>query len=164
MKSNFIPYYYYEGQILNPSKIIVEKELEKAVNAELDNCKNIEGKDFKLEFRNPRTKVFIKEKELLFDIYFPVTIDIDGKSTALFRDYQINRISGSKEILPSIIVEIPSRKSFEIPVTSSQQASLQKYIGLRMTLNDQARGFFGGPTGEFYPDTSPLDKMFRNKK
>ncbi|MEK6872410.1 MAG: hypothetical protein AABW90_00170 [Nanoarchaeota archaeon] len=107
---NFLTYYYYQGQILNPSKIIVEKELEKAVNAELDNCKNIEGKDFKLEFRNPRTKVFIKEKELLFDIYFPVTIDIDGKSTALFRDYQINRISGLNDILETANFMTESRK------------------------------------------------------
>ncbi len=108
--NNFLTYYYYQGKILNPSKITIEKELEKAVNIELIKCKNIDTTGFKLEFKSPKTKVSIKEKELLFNINYPITINVDEKSTTILRDYQIKRISGLNDILETANFMTESRK------------------------------------------------------
>lgn len=106
----FFTYYYYQGQILNPSKTIVEKELEKAVNSELEKCKNIEETGFELEFKNPKAKVSIYEKEILFDINYPISIIIDGKSTNIFKTHKINKVSGLNDILETANFMTESRK------------------------------------------------------
>ncbi len=77
MKNNFIPYYYYEGQILNPSKLTIEKELESYVNKNLDKCLETNYQNFEISFRKPKTKTTIKEKEVNFLINLPVKIEKD---------------------------------------------------------------------------------------
>ncbi len=97
----FLPYYYHQGQILHPSKSVVESELGKAVDAELENCKNIDqtNLDVTLSFKTPKTKASIKENEILFNINYPVIINLEEKSTTIFKHHQITRNSALNNIL-----------------------------------------------------------------
>lgn len=97
----FIPYYYYEGQILMPSKKIIENELGKYINENLNNClKNLDFGDFKLIYKNPKTSVLIKEKEVDFNTDMPVTVEKEDKRMILeLNDYPVFKKSALFDIL-----------------------------------------------------------------
>ncbi|MEK6872771.1 MAG: hypothetical protein AABW90_02040 [Nanoarchaeota archaeon] len=78
MKSNFIPYYYYEGQILMPSKSTIENELSGYVNENLDKCLQNNYQNFEITFKKPKTKTTIKEKDVNFLINLPIKIEKDN--------------------------------------------------------------------------------------
>mgnify|MGYP001562129759 CR=1 FL=1 len=78
MKSNFIPYYYYEGQILMPSKSTIENELSSYVNKNLEKCLETNYQNFEITFKKPKTKTTIREKEVNFLINLPIKIEKDN--------------------------------------------------------------------------------------
>ena len=109
---NFLTYYYHQGEISYPSKAVVEKELSKAINEELGLCNELKSEEdnFELKFGKPRTITKINEKDISFDIIYPVIISINGESTTIFRDHKINRISALNNILETASFMTESRK------------------------------------------------------
>jgi len=72
----FIPYYYHETLILNPTKSEVEKELSKAVIKELTNClEKIETQNFNLDYKTLKTDTKILNKEVKFTVISYIQIE-----------------------------------------------------------------------------------------
>lgn len=77
---DFIPYYYYEGEIIVPTKTQIQAQLGKAVDDQLVKCiKLIDAKGFSLEYGSSSTKAIIGEKKIDFKIDFPVVISQSDK-------------------------------------------------------------------------------------
>lgn len=88
----FIPYYYYEGEIVYPSKQDVEKELGNYINDNIGNCLGkISLNNFELNFKKPKTEVFIQDNKIDFEIGLLIRISKDRhKTTFEFKDYPIS--------------------------------------------------------------------------
>ena len=75
MKNNFIPYYYYEGQILMPSKTIIENELSNYIDNNIESCLDkIRFQNFQLEYSKPKTETMIAPGKATFTTNLPVKI------------------------------------------------------------------------------------------
>lgn len=87
----FVPYYYKEGQLLAPDKVVIEKELSAYVDAKLTNCLNeINYPDFKISYNIPRTITNIKEKEVTFNTNLPIIIGREKyRLTVQLKDYPV---------------------------------------------------------------------------
>jgi len=80
----FIPYYYYEGDFFMPSKKTIESELSKYVNDNLKICLDeIDSGDFEMNYKTAKTKTFIREKEVGFNIDLGVGIEKEGNKITL---------------------------------------------------------------------------------
>lgn len=72
---SFIPYYYYNGEVIYPDKSEIEKELSLAFNDELYYClKEINNSDFVLMFKKPMISTQINEKTIDFNVIMPIII------------------------------------------------------------------------------------------
>ena len=97
----FIPYYYYEREIFYPSKQKIEMELAHYLDDNIGNClKKINVNNFELNFKNPRTEVFIKDKRVDFEINLLIKISKDiHKTTFELKDFPITIDSELSSIL-----------------------------------------------------------------
>ena len=85
----FIPYYYFEGEITVPTKAVVETELAKAMNSGFSKCLDLKnGSDFSLNYKKPISKVLISESQVEFKIDSPVSITLANK-TSVFETKEI---------------------------------------------------------------------------
>lgn len=96
----FIPYYYYEGQDLMPSKETIQTELQKYVDDNLKSCLDSFTSDYKLKYDKSNTKVTIKEEEVMFEINLPISI-VKGKETVNLelKDHPVSRPSVLSDII-----------------------------------------------------------------
>ncbi len=79
--TSFIPYYYYEGELLMPSKQKIEIELGKAVDNYFVSClKKIKVEDLKLTYKKSKTRAIIGKEDVLFTIDMPFTITKGGSA------------------------------------------------------------------------------------
>ncbi|MBD3253237.1 hypothetical protein GF386_05875 [Candidatus Pacearchaeota archaeon] len=81
----FIPYYYFNGEFLIPSKARVEEELADYVADNLDKCLNkLSFENYDLKFSNPEVEASITNTDTaVFNIDAPVTVEREGKSIIL---------------------------------------------------------------------------------
>jgi len=80
---SFVPYYYFEGKYLIPSKSKIEKELGKYVDDNFNDCFEViesEGgsEGFELDYRKPRTKVDIGSGKVEFNSDLRINIEKGG--------------------------------------------------------------------------------------
>lgn len=98
---SIIPYYYKEGSFLMPDNRFVERELGVYVDDNLGFCLDtlvFEG--FELDYKEPRTIVSIKEKEVSFKVDMPVTIKREDKRiTFETEEFPLSEKSSLKEML-----------------------------------------------------------------
>ena len=97
----FVPYYYHEGDILMPSKEVIANELADFVNNNMDVClKKISIGDFELSYNTPKTKVSIKDEEVLFKIDMPIIIKKEDKGITLeLGGHPVSQASALNDIL-----------------------------------------------------------------
>ncbi len=78
----FIPYYYYQGQFLMPSKQTIENELSSYINDNLEYCiKDIKFKNLEITFNKPQAKTSINPSQVEFTTTFPLTIKHQDQTT-----------------------------------------------------------------------------------
>jgi len=109
LNHEFITYYYYEGQIIPPSTIIVEAELSKALNDNLQVCFSLIETDLSFDYDNLKVKTELKEKEILFDIGLKVTVSSDEHTANFNIKEKINKKSALGDILNLAIFMTESR-------------------------------------------------------
>lgn len=81
----FIPYYYYEGEFLQPSTTKIQTELSAYIDDNLDFCiDNILFQEFTLNRQTSNSKALISKGEISFETDLSITISKDG-STADFQ-------------------------------------------------------------------------------
>ncbi|MFH1358715.1 MAG: hypothetical protein ABIH37_02405 [archaeon] len=117
-KSAFVPYYYYEGEYLIPSKITIQNELESYVNDNIESClNNIKQEGFTILHKTPLTIVTIKEKEVLFEI---------SQSTKITREEYTTNLDFSNDpiIIPSEINNIYELANY---ITDSHKQDPEMY-------------------------------------
>jgi hypothetical protein len=82
--NTYIPYYYNEGEYLQPTKEQIELELSKQVNENIENCLNqISKSDYKISHKKSDIKTTIKEGELTFTINQETQIIREGHTTII---------------------------------------------------------------------------------
>jgi hypothetical protein len=80
----FIPYYYYEGEYLMPTKGQVEEELSAFVNDNMGKCLAANtASRFEMEYERPETRTGILEGEVRFEIDMDYTIKREGRKMVL---------------------------------------------------------------------------------
>lgn len=80
----FVPYYYYQGQLLMPQKDEVEKQLSMYVDDRFTACLDDLGfKDSNIEYKDSNTKVSISKGQIVFKIDMPVSIKKDSETTTI---------------------------------------------------------------------------------
>lgn len=80
----FIPYYFYEGEILIPSKEEIETEISAYYDKALQNCiDKIDTQGFLLKYKTTKTKTSIYPGEVNFVADMPVSIT-DGRKSVKF--------------------------------------------------------------------------------
>jgi len=78
----FIPYYYYQGQFLMPSKQTIENELSDYINDNLEYCiKDIKFNAFKITFNQPQAQTSINPSYVTFTTTLPLTINHQDQTT-----------------------------------------------------------------------------------
>ena len=81
MQWAFIPYYYYQGSFLMPTKLTIQKELSSYVDENIESCLNdINFQNFQLRYSQPKTKATIKPSSLTFNTNLPVIIEHEGNT------------------------------------------------------------------------------------
>ncbi|MBT4165497.1 hypothetical protein HOE04_00475 [archaeon] len=76
LSTSFIPYYYNQGTITQPSKTKIESELSSYINENLKECINqININDFKINQKSPETTTTINKENIQFTIDSPITIE-----------------------------------------------------------------------------------------
>jgi len=97
----FIPYYYYQGLLLMPTKQTIETQLSLYVDEKIESCLNqINFQNFKLEYQKPKTKTSILPLEATFNTNLPITIDHKGEVTNFqLNDHPITLESSLNEII-----------------------------------------------------------------
>ncbi len=80
-----IPYHFYDGENLIKD-VKIEKILESFMDNNLEHCiKNFENykNEADFEYKEPKTDVSIKDKEVIVNVDFPVIIKREGKQSKL---------------------------------------------------------------------------------
>jgi hypothetical protein len=98
----FIPYYYYEGQLLMPSKEKIESELAAYVDYNLNSCLNeLNFENYELDYKTPKTLSKIKsEDEVVFTTELSVNINREGRRTVIsLQDFPVEQKSALFNIL-----------------------------------------------------------------
>jgi hypothetical protein len=99
----FIPYYYYEGEFLNPSKTEIEKELAIYLDENLDSCiQQLKYDDFSLDYKNSKSYVKIYENKIDFT---------SGLTVSIKKDNLIENINLEEH---TITIESPLSKVLEV--------------------------------------------------
>ena len=94
----FVPYYFYKGEILMPSKEKIQNELSNFVDDKLLVCideLNENFKTFKISYSNPSTKTNILENKVTFTTNLDLTIDNKGKTTLFSLNKHLVEIESS---------------------------------------------------------------------
>ncbi|MFH1358817.1 MAG: hypothetical protein ABIH37_02945 [archaeon] len=108
---DFIPYYYYEGQILVPTRNNVENELSKAIDSELRDCLDNIDSELDFSYGNSKSLVEIKDKEVIITIKQDIKIQREEHTTTYrLEDNPIVLESGLKDILELADYMTESRK------------------------------------------------------
>ena len=96
----YIPYYYYEGELLMPANSVIEGELANFVNDYLGSCiDDLEIKDHEIIYSEPSTTVLIKE-EVNFNIDMIVDIKKGEMTSQLnLAEHPANKPSALGKIL-----------------------------------------------------------------
>lgn len=91
LETLFIPYYYYQGQYLMPSKEIIENQLSLYVNDNLESCINeIKQPDFSLLYEKPTILTEINEKNVAFTINQNIRVEKSGYTTTYeLKDHKV---------------------------------------------------------------------------
>ena len=91
LETLFIPYYYYQGQYLMPSREIIENQLSLYINDNLENCINeIKQPDFDLLYKKPITSTKINEKNVAFTINYDIRIEKSSYTTTYeLKDHKV---------------------------------------------------------------------------
>lgn len=79
MISAEVPFYYFDGSNLIPTKERIENEFAVAVNDNLDSCidfSSFEDQGYDIKFGNIETKVKLTKEDVLVSIKWPLTIKI----------------------------------------------------------------------------------------
>jgi len=80
----FIPYYYYEGQILMPAKEEIENQLSMYVDDKFPKCLDDYGiKNPNVQYSSSKTITTIRKGEVIFKIDMPVAVTRDTKTTTI---------------------------------------------------------------------------------
>lgn len=80
----FVPYYYYQGQILMPNKSVVESELSNYVDNNLKTCINeVDFKNYQIDFSDSKTKTSISKSKVVFTIDMPISLKKEDKITLI---------------------------------------------------------------------------------
>ena len=97
----YIPYYYYEGELLMPANSVIEEELADFVNDYLGLCiDDLEIKDHEITYSKPSTTVLIKEEEVNFNIDMIVDIKKGEMTSQLnLAEHPANKPSALGKIL-----------------------------------------------------------------
>lgn len=97
----FIPYYYYQGLLLMPSKETIELELSSYLNNNINSClKEIQFPNFEISYQQPSTKTSIKTSSVIF--HTNLTFNIErNKVETLFKleQHPLTLKSSLKEII-----------------------------------------------------------------
>lgn len=81
---SFIPYFYYQGEYLMPSKEEIQNQLSSFVNANIGKCTDeINFNNFELVYSEPGTSSFIGKSEVVFTTSLSTSIR-HGESTTTF--------------------------------------------------------------------------------
>ena len=85
-----VAYYLYGGENHMPSKEFVEEQLEKYVNFALYFCTAnfIDFEDFEVIQGNISSKVVIKDEEVIFEVYYPLSIS-KGDASYTLNDFEV---------------------------------------------------------------------------
>lgn len=84
LNGTLISYYYKDGVNLMPDETLIQKELGDYVNDGLLYCLNLtKANDVELSYNKASTKVQINEDEVVFNIDMPISIQKDGRTTAI---------------------------------------------------------------------------------
>lgn len=81
-----LPYYYFKGKNLIPSKELIERELAGHINNELGNCIDFsifKVQGFNISNKNPKAKVSISNDKTLINLNFPLVIKKEGLTQEL---------------------------------------------------------------------------------
>jgi len=105
--SQGIPYYYSNGKNYMPSKKDIEKEISYYMNNLLPSCTQdfIDSSESSIIQGKIETETIIKEKEIIFNVKYPLSIRKD-ESTTLFEDFKDVKISVRLGIIYNVIEEI----------------------------------------------------------
>jgi len=80
----FVPYYYYEDNLLLPELTKIESELSYSMDENFLNClKEIKIQNFEISYAKPKTKSFIEKEKIKFVIDLPISVKKDKKTTLL---------------------------------------------------------------------------------
>ncbi len=87
----FIPYYYYEGKDLFPTKEKMEKEIGKASQNLIDTCITYyPDSSYDLSYKDFEVFAEIKEKEVLFITNMELIVKYDNRTVILeFKDFDV---------------------------------------------------------------------------
>lgn len=98
---SFIPYFYYKGEFLMPDKTEIETQLSDYINTNLPECtKEINFKNFQLEYPEPQTTTLIKSTEVTFTTDLQVTIkQKESSSTFELESHPVSISSSLNDII-----------------------------------------------------------------
>ena len=105
MEWAFIPYYYYEGLQLMPTKTTIQQELTNYVDNNIQSCLDkIKFQNFKLNYQQPTTQTSIIESKVIFNTNQQLTIEHEGSTT----NFELNQHPLTLESSLNEILEVAS--------------------------------------------------------
>lgn len=135
----FIPYYYDEGRILQPSIRTIEKQLSLYVNDNLVSCINnlYENESFTLDYKSSEAISKIKKSEVEFitDLSLTITKDLASEQIEL-KNHPINVNSKLYEILEVTSYITDSHKQDDELICVSCVADMAEERGLFVDMLD----------------------------
>jgi len=142
-ENNFLPYYYNQGKITMPSKEEINNQLSDFLNKNLKSClDDLNFPNFELIYKIPKTKTFIKEQEVLFEIDLPISIKHQDKILKLeLNDYPVSQPSALSNILEvaTFITNSHKTDSKTYCITCVAELAKQKQVYIQTTnLNDNS--------------------------
>lgn len=101
MQWAFIPYYYDEPEILQPSKEQIELEIAAHVDFNIESClSEIDFNNFKLEFEPSSTQAKIKQNSVTFTTDLPTVIKYNRNSVTFeLKDHPVTINSSLNDII-----------------------------------------------------------------
>lgn len=78
LNGNFLPYYYYEGQNLMPSKEDIEFQISNYVEDFFSDCLSKYGGDFNIEYSDVEVVAVIEEKDVKIEVDSNIRFEKDG--------------------------------------------------------------------------------------
>ncbi len=133
-ESDFIPFYYYQGEVFIPGKTEIEKQLCDSYKDEIIACiKNINKGFFSLSYKEPKVSCRINENNILFENNMKISIEkdknialIDMKKFPVVYDSLLSKIIE----LSAFITDLQKDKNLCITCISSKAGELNLYVNL----------------------------------